>query len=303
MLPNVNVQLPNLKDFSLKTLMDEFISVKRTQRLSPKTLAIYTSELRAFACYCDDQAVMTLDQLTAGVVRDYLKSLTVKGRNEGGCHLVYRTLKTFLRWVWDEYELAGLPVIHKVKVRVPRPEPLQGVTQEIVKQLMDASLTLRDKAMMALLFDSGVRAQEACNLIVKDIDTVTGTLSVRHGKGDKSRVTFVGTTTRKLIRKYLSQRNALPTDPLFLSTQEGHLTVWGLRMTIQRLAKRAGIPCPRIHDFRRGCAVEMLRAGADPVTVMRLLGHSDLSTTLRYLKQSNADLQEVHRRTSPMDKV
>lgn len=287
----------------LHAVMDDFITAKRAERVSRKTIRIYTGELRAFHAYCDSNAVTTLEHITPSILRDYLLDMETRGRNDGGRHLAYRVIKTLLIWCWDEYDLPGQPPTRRVKVKQPRPLPITGVQPDTLTRLLDACNTARDRAILAVLYDTGVRRSELVALNVGDVDIIHGAMDVRRGKGGKSRPVFIERTARKYLRKYLNTRQTTNDDPLFLSERCGRLTVDGLRQMVERVAFRAGVAVPSLHDFRRGSALQLLRHGADAVTVMRLLGHADLKTTLRYLAQSADDLHDVHRRASPLENI
>jgi site-specific recombinase XerD len=163
---------------------------------------------------------------------------------------------------------------------------------------------LRDKANIYFLFDSGVRAGELLALNFGDVDPISGQTRILHGKGDKFRVVFIGSKTRKALRAYLRNRGDLkPSAPLFVTDENERLAITGLRQIIKRCSDRAGIKEHGLHDFRRGCALNLLRNGCDLVTISRLLGHSSLVVTQRYLATDQQDLQEGHRRASPVDRM
>lgn len=166
-----------------------------------------------------------------------------------------------------------------------------------------AGSTLLDswnRALIYFLIDTGVRACEIVALSIRDVDLITGAVTVQHGKGDKRRVVFLAQKSRKELRRYLKTRDMLSdSDPLFISDNDDRLTFSGLRGIIRRRSAQAGLPEPGLHDFRRAFALTMLRNGSDILTVLRLLGHSSLSVTQRYLALVDEDLLLIHDRTSP----
>jgi site-specific recombinase XerD len=108
-------------------------------------------------------------------------------------------------------------------------------------------------------------------------------------------VVYFGQKTRRELRKYLGQRKqAGAEDALFARDDGGPLLYSGLRQIVRRRAAMAGLPEPGLHDFRRLFALNMLRNGADLISLARLMGHSGITVLQRYLYQVDADLQAVH---------
>lgn len=193
------------------------------------------------------------------------------------------------------------------KVKPPKVpfHPLPGVAIDDVKKLIatcSTTLALRDKAILLCLLDTGARASEFLDLNLKDVDLTAGAVRIEHGKGDKSRTVFLGSISRRALRKYLKEREDLrPNSPLWTTDEGERLKFSGLRQVIERRASAAGIQTPGLHDFRRSFAITMLRNGVDLQTISRLLGHASLSVTERYLAQETNDLAEGHRKGSPVD--
>jgi integrase/recombinase XerD len=152
-----------------------------------------------------------------------------------------------------------------------------------------------------MLLDTGLRARELLSIHLSDINLITGNVLLRRGKGSKSRTVFIGKETKKATRAYLRDRNDNLDDLWVTDDQKKLLRYGGLRALLERHANIAGIKGPSAHDFRRAFAITMLRNGIDLVTLARLMGHTSLKVLQRYLKQLPDDLQEAHRRGSPVD--
>ena len=167
-------------------------------------------------------------------------------------------------------------------------EPLtpDEVSALISKCSLRAPTGIRNRALLILLYRSGLRINEALSLRVGDIDLARHTARVLHGKGDKATVRgFHPTATDALVRwmdtrKKLGLRNG----PLFCTLQGGKLSDGYLRDLLKRLARKAGIE-KRVHPhgLRHTFAVELQQGGADMVTISKLLGHSSIAITHRYL--------------------
>ncbi len=136
---------------------------------------------------------------------------------------------------------------------------------------------------------------------MEDVDLDNGSVMVRHGKGGKSRIVFIGQKTRRAIRAYLHWRDER-SPALFACRFGERLTYEGLRQLLERNASKARLPSrPTLHSFRRAFALNMLRNGTDVFALQRLMGHSDLQVMRRYLAQNDGDTQQAHMRGSPVD--
>jgi integrase/recombinase XerD len=213
-------------------------------------------------------------------------------------------VKIFLRW----YEFEAEPESWRnsvTKVKAPRltEEPLEPVEVQDVHKMAgvcDSSfLGRRDKAVSFFLLDTGLRAKEFLLLDLEDIDLVSGSVLVRLGKGRKPRTVFFDNQTRKALRE---RSDSLPA--LWLTDDKTtRLAYGGLRPIQKRRAEVIGIPSPKARDFRSAFALAMLRDGVDLITLSRLMGHTSIKVLQRYLKHLPEDLQETHRRGSPVDKA
>lgn len=151
------------------------------------------------------------------------------------------------------------------------------------------------------MLDTGCRAQEFVDLDLEDVNVVSGEVHIKHGKGDKSRVVFLGQKAKRALKVYLYQRSD-PNPALWINDEQNRLSYSGLRQIIRRRAKRAGVKEPALHSFRRAFAINMLRSGVDIYSLRQLMGHADIQVLQRYLKLEPSDLAAAHQRGSPVDK-
>ncbi|KPL23377.1 MAG: hypothetical protein AMJ93_04820, partial [Anaerolineae bacterium SM23_84] len=156
-----------------------FVIDRQARGLSPRTVEYYGSELRHLQAYLEGQGVRGVEDITARHVRRYLLHLADRGRNPGGCHCAHRVTKTFLRWAWTEYELAGQNPITKVKAPRVRQEPLDPVPLSDLKAMLAtcerrAFTGDRDRAIVLALLDTGARASEFVALDVADVNLSSG---------------------------------------------------------------------------------------------------------------------------------
>ena len=293
---------------SLESEIGTFLTDRRARGLSQRTIQFYRCELGAWHEWLRRQGVLDAVDITPDLLRRWLLSLGER-RNPGGVHANYRAVKAFLRWVWEENEIASTNPIRRVRPPKLPQEVLDPLASSDLKALLSTCESrsffgCRDRAMLLALLDTGCRANEFRSLNIEDVDLSSGTVMVRHGKGGKQRITFLGTKSRREIRRYLRFRpGASDEAPLWVSHQGKRLTYSGLRSVVRRRAEIAGIPAPPLHSFRRAFATNSLRSGVNVYSLQRLMGHADLTMLRRYLKQTDSDLREAHRKAGPVDNM
>lgn len=277
----------NGDDFHIWGVIDAFLKDKQVINLHAGTLNFYRHKLRLFRDFCDGQQVTMLSQVDTTLLRDFMLKMS-ETHNPGGCHAIFRAVRSLLIWYGNEVEPEGW----RNPIRKLKPPRLDARILEPV-ELSDISLLLsrcnqRDKAIILTLLDTGLRAAELLALNIEDANLLTGEIHVRCGKGGKPRTVYIGRTTRRAIRAYLRARR--DNYPYLWLTKDGdRLTYWGLRAMLKRRANDAGIPAPHPHAFRRAFALNMLRSGVDVFTLQRLMGHADLQVLRRYLALTDAD--------------
>jgi site-specific recombinase XerD len=296
------------QDDHLETWIQRFMVDRKISGLAAGTLWFYKSKLNLLIRFCESQAITSIKQIDANTIRDLLQWLEVTGHNPGGRHAVYRSTKTFLRWWFEEIEPDHWQDPFK-KVKPPKLSqiPLEPVSTETVKILLATCKVndlfgSRDRSIILLLLDTGIRANELLDLTLGDMDLVAGAALIRQGKGGKFRTVFFGKSCRRSIRSYLKLR-ADKNPYLVVSADAEQLTYSGLRGMIIRRSRLAGINAPALHDFRRAFALGMLRNGIDVYTLQKLMGHADLQVLRTYLAQNNNDLAEAHKRCGLADRL
>ncbi len=285
-----------------------FLLDAQARNVSSGTLRFYSQKLYPLVAYLDSLDLRDATEVTASHLRLWLVQLQQTGHNPGGVHGFYRAAKAFFTWLLREGTIVKNPMSLVRAPKVPE-EPLEPVTLEQIRTLLSVCeaktlLGARDRAVILCLWDSGCRASEFISLTYGDIDLQTGALMIRSGKGRKPRVTFLGAKSRRELMRYLRIRGDISlSDPLFASDRGGSLCYTSLRDVMRRRAKQAGIEAPTLHAFRRGFALDSLRNGADVYSLQKMMGHADLAVLRRYLKQTEADLQSVHQKSSPVDNL
>lgn len=301
--------------------IQDFLLERQIRKVSKSTLNWHERCLHRFRDYCYARQVTATQGITPNLLRHFVLDLETSGHNAGGLSNIYRSVKAFLNWCETEYDNRGWQnPARKVKVINRKEEPLDPLPIEHFHKLLATcerkTLTGdRDRALLMVLLDTGIRKAEIAALLVSDLDLKTGSVLIRSGKGGKPRTVFVGATTRRALMAYLREREAFltyqekhhrlrMTDALWISGRDGkRLRYDGVREVLRRRAADAGIPEPSPHSFRRAFAVNALRNGMNILTLQRLLGHSDLSVINRYVKFLKDDLQQAHEQFGVVDNL
>lgn len=254
----------------------------------------------------------------------YLWDLQQEGKSHNTVHRAARAIKTFLMWctVDEELEKYVMDERYVRKIRMPRvhQEPIQIFSKENIQKLLQAARhhenpirAARNEAIILLLLDTGARAsevaydserpQERTGLRLGDLKFKQHPyIEIVGGKGGKPRTVGVGERTRKAINLYKNHyRSDTKHDYLFLGLWSGPLTVRGLEQVIKDIGEAAGIEGIRCspHTFRHTWAVHWLKKHKDVHGLSRLMGHTSIKVTERYL--AYVDLEELRQRSSVVD--
>lgn len=275
----------------------DFFLSRQAMQCTSATLAFYRYTLGAFLAWIEGQNVTTAREVTSRHVRQFLAGL--EGKSDNTIHDFARAIKTLLRfWHAEKYmpEAVTFAMPRLAKRRLP------VLTAEEVRRVL-AVCNIRDRAIVALMVDSGIRRAEAVALDWNDVDLASGLVRVRSGKGRKARSSAIGAITRRALLAYRRTLGETgPTTPLLQTAQGTRLTAWGLGLVFRRLTHRTGVHITP-HALRRTCAILSLRAGMGALHVQHMLGHEGLEMVQHYAQMVDDDLLQAHTEHGPMDSL
>ncbi|HXG35376.1 MAG TPA: tyrosine-type recombinase/integrase [Dehalococcoidia bacterium] len=297
-------------DILIADLVRSFLLEQEDRNHSPKTVRWYADMLGRFSCAVGLQG--RLGDLEPGKITAYLRGTKENGVSKFTAHAYARTLKTFLRWLEREGYLEKPLSPHVQLPKVPRYQDvaIEVLSEEEIMRVLGSlesttDVGCRDRAIVCLMLECGLRLEEVANLHVEDVHLKEMYLKV-HGKGDKEAYVPMGPTTQKAVGRYLAHFR-VPADPktkaLFLNIYGEPLKYEAIKSLVSRLAAKSGVDRLHPHLLRHTAATRMLANGADVHSVQRLLRHSDIRTTMRYLHLLPGQLQEQMHLYSPLTGV
>ncbi|HEY8119717.1 MAG TPA: site-specific tyrosine recombinase XerD [Myxococcota bacterium] len=286
--------------------IDAFLRHSAVERgLAPKTIEAYAADLARFAEFAAREHVASARELTRDHVTGFVASLEAQGlgaRSRARMLVSVRRFALYLvttgRCARDASEGVAAPRIPRHLPRILRPDETAALIEAAAP---DGALGLRDRAMLEVLYGSGLRVSELVSLSLAAVDRRAGVVRVL-GKGRKERLVPLSEPALDALESYL--RDARPAllarvrrrcDAAFVTARGGAMTRQNFFARLRALATRAGLAKERVspHVLRHAFATDLLEGGADLRAVQAMLGHADLATTQIYTHLSDGRLREL----------
>ena len=320
-----------MKPITLSQAIARYTAEARADRLSEHTLADYNNAFRKLQAHLGGDpplASITVDHLLAffaGLATTATMPAGVAPRPARPIGAKQQlNIHTGLSALWTWALRRGYIERHIIhEIRRPRPDKpaIVPLTQADLKAILaqsDRSIgyaragqrvtdyqrptAIRDRAIILVLIDTGIRATELCDLRLRDIDPRNARITVT-GKGRKQRILPLGPTCLKALTRYISAERSEATvnEPAFVGLGGIPLTRDALLKLVKRLGDRAGVEGVHPHRFRHTFAITFLRNDGSPLELQAILGHEKLDTVTIYARLAQVDLQAAQRRASPAD--
>ena len=273
-------------------LLELFLSAKRIEGCSEKTLKYYNATIQAMLT-CVGKGVR---YIVTDDVRSYLTEYQEKNQSSKvTIDNIRRILSSFFSWLEDEDYILKSPVrrIHKVKTGTNIKETY---TDEALELMRDSCTELRDLAIIDMLASTGMRVGEMVLLNRADIN-FNERECVVFGKGDKERIVYFDARTKIHLQNYLNSRRD-ENPALFVSLQKPHkrLQISGVEVRLREYGKRLGLSKVHPHKFRRTLATMAIDKGMPIEQLQQLLGHRRIDTTLQYAMVKQSNVKIAHRK-------
>lgn len=274
-------------------IMKRYVACMRINGMAEGTVQQYVRTLNALA----DTIGKRYTEMSAYDVRFFLGEAKERGNKNSSVENQRAYISSFFKWMHSEEMIERNPCEKIKPIKVEKEIRLPFTAVEI-DRLRTACKGPAERAIIETLLSSGIRREELCNLKVTDVDLERLTLRVRRGKGGKDRQTYISDVAAEHIKRYLSRRK-VESEFLFVSrkTRENY-TPNGILVMVRRIGARTGVEKVHPHRFRRTFATEARRRGMDIHTISKLMGHSNIDTTERYIYTADDQLQAEYRKYS-----
>ncbi|MEW6400824.1 MAG: tyrosine-type recombinase/integrase [Chloroflexota bacterium] len=286
-----------LASLALTDAYTDFILSRQVKQCTPATFEFYKYTTGVFLKWVESQSITSPNEITARYVREYLAGLI--GKSDKTIHAHARAIRTLLRF-WHEEGYMPAPV----KFDMPRmaKKRLPCLTAEQLSTVLSVC-DPRDKAIIMVMADSGLRRAEIINLNWGDVDMQSGLVRVVCGKGRKDRSTVIAPTVRRTLLAYRKTSGDHANDaPVFQTRSGRRFTGSGLLQVFRRISADAGIHVTP-HALRRTFTILSLRSGADVLHLQAELGHASLDMVQHYAQMVDEDLLQSHKNHSPIENL
>jgi len=294
----------------MQKIFDKYINYLEVERnASPYTVRNYKNDLLGFFQFLRAKGISSLKEVDRHVLRDYLSHLMEEGFAKGSIARKLSAIRSFYKYLLREGMVATSPIATTASPKLDRRLPSFLTLEEIERLLETPDLSTpqgqRDRALMELLYASGLRVSELVKLNLEQVDLDTREIRV-WGKGSKERMVLMGKPAAAALNTYLSQgRPRLlgkrGSNALFLNRYGGRIIERRVQRILEKCAGSAGID-KRVHPhmLRHTFATHLLDGGADLRVVQELLGHANLSSTQIYTHVTKSQARKVYLSAHPM---
>lgn len=290
----------------------ELFLVSRTRRgCNAGTVKGYTNRLRWLSQYLATIGIEDITAVTQPVLEAYSDYQRTRNKQQQDrllssvtVHKCLMDLRTFFSWAREAGIVSESPAAKLAIPRVGRRLP-KALKPHQVMRLLQLAMEPREKAIIYVMLDTGVRLSEAAGFDVADLDLARGTALVRQGKGDKDRLVMFNERTADVLRAWLAVRTAAADNPaLFVDYMQRRFSAQAMYRAIKRVAVAAGIEAVmRPHVLRHTFATLYLDNGGAIQDLSALMGHTHISTTMIYWSVSSKVLHRKHVRFSPIGRM
>ena len=286
-------QMRKLQEVIMKTFaVQMFFAAKQIEGCSSRTIKFYKTTLETMFSQIETE----VRKITTEEMREYLSEYQ-KRNNCSNVTIdnVRRNISSFFSWLEEEDYILKSPMkrIHKIKTKKV---VKNTISDEAIEKLRDGCKTTRDKAIIDLLYSTGMRVGELVNLNIDDID-LEGRECVVYGKGDKERRVYFDAKSKVHLKEYIDSR-ADDNPALFvtLNAPFKRLKISGVEIRLRELGRELKVERIHPHKFRRTMATRAIDKGMPIEQVQKILGHSQIDTTMQYAMVNQNNVKASHQK-------
>ena len=271
-------------------ILDSYCACLAVDGKSNNTIKAYRTMLKRL----EETVGKPFTQMGTYDIRFFLASMKQRGLANSSIENARAYLSAFFSWMTSE-EIIPKDItapIHTISV----PHEIREAFSDVeIDALRSGCRSLKERALIEFLLATGVRVNELTTMNINDIDFHNMTVNVKHGKGSKERVTYISNIAKKHLTAYLEDRKD-ESVVLFLNYRYNRISNGGIRAILATIANRAGVKDVHPHRFRRTFATKLAARGMDIQEIQRLLGHTNINTTMRYIQINDSQVQASYRR-------
>lgn len=280
------------QSISNEDFMQMFFAAKQIEGCSSRTIKFYKTTLETMFAQIETE----VRKITTEEMREYLSEYQ-KRNNCSNVTIdnVRRNISSFFSWLEEEDYILKSPMkrIHKIKTKKV---VKNTISDEAIEKLRDGCKTTRDKAIIDLLYSTGMRVGELVNLNIDDID-LEGRECVVYGKGDKERRVYFDAKSKVHLKEYIDSRNDdNPALFVTLNTPFKRLKISGVEIRLRELGRELKLERIHPHKFRRTMATRAIDKGMPIEQVQKILGHSQIDTTMQYAMVNQNNVKASHQK-------
>ena len=292
LLKNLSSETPQREQTSNETYLKMFIDAKQIEGCSERTLQYYKMTV--------EHLLATLDVPVRKMTTDEIRSYLANYQQRNNCSKVTvdnvrRNISSFFSWLEEEDYILKSPMrrIHKIKTKQSVKET---ISDEMIEKLRDNCECARDLAMIDLLYSTGIRVGELVRLNISDIDFEERECIV-YGKGDKERRVYFDAKAKLHLQNYINSRH--DDNPALFTTLDApydRLKIGGVEIRVRELGRKISMERIHPHKFRRTMATRAIDKGMPIEQVQKILGHSQIDTTMQYAIVNQNNVKTAHRK-------
>ena len=292
LIKNLSDARPEKEQISNQEYLKMFIEAKQIEGCSARTLQYYQVTI--------EHLLKNIDTVIRKITTDEIRTYLAEYQQRNNCSKVTvdnvrRNISSFFSWLEEEDYILKSPMrrIHKIKTKQPVKEI---ISDEMIERLRDNCRCSRDLAMIDLLYSTGIRVGELVGLNISDIDFEERECVV-YGKGDKERRVYFDAKAKLHLQNYINSRT--DTNPALFVTLDSpyeRLKISGVEIRGRELGRKLNIEKIHPHKFRRTMATRAIDKGMPIEQVQKILGHSQIGTTMQYAIVNQNNVKTSHRR-------
>ena len=292
LLKNLAENEPQKAEISNAEYLQMFLDAKKIEGCSERTLQYYRVTVERML-----QSITTpIRKICTEEIRSYLSGYQqINGCGKVTVDNIRRNISSFFSWLEEEDYVLKSPMrrIHKIKTKTV---VKNVITDEGIEKLRDNCEEIRDLAIIDLLYSTGIRVGELVNLNIDDID-LEGRECVVYGKGDKERKVYFDAKAKVHLKEYIERRTD-QNEALFVTLDAPHdrLKISGVEIRLRKLGRRLDLERIHPHKFRRTMATRAIDKGMPIEQVQKILGHSQIDTTMQYAMVNQSNVKTSHQK-------